>query len=532
MDGRRPPTEASQHVALEICFESVERKARMYLERKSPAKPTIFRVPPGMRCGNRDAYEPKMVSIGPYHRGKSEDLKTMEELKWRLLHHYLSKVPNGSKNEGLRKMKDLEKQSRECYSEVIDLKSDQFVEMLLLDGCFLVQIFIASFDAELGEEELKSLLRNNSWFANLVSHDLLLLENQLPYFIVEHLLNTLEMPGWDISLLQKVVISWFSGFLRQPQYLKNQQPELPSQCFEDVDHLLHLFHQWILSIQESDKVSNTRSCNRLSLELLCSALSLMIYKTGDCLSKVLPCCNCYSPKPITAHKKGYQLSVPIMTEHVEELSQSGPTMIGPAAQGHPPSGSTKTERAEEIPSSVPTMTELVEAGVKVKVRKAKSFLNISFYKGVLEIPAINVVDDYTNFLFANLIAWEQCSRTDRLDVTHYTLFLDGIINTPMDVELLHQKGIIHRDLGSNKVVASLFNELGNGVSYDPKKNYLMNVHKGLNAYCQSRWPRWRAKAVHDYFSNPWAIISLGAAVLLVGLTILQSVYAVLDYYKK
>uniref|UniRef100_A0A6I9QM46 UPF0481 protein At3g47200-like n=1 Tax=Elaeis guineensis var. tenera TaxID=51953 RepID=A0A6I9QM46_ELAGV len=408
MDERRQPTKADQQVALEIntpWLESIKHRAGMSLPRKPPAEPTIFRVPPIMRCGNQSAYEPKLVSIGPYHRGKSEDLKAMEQLKWRLLHNYLSKVPDGSKNEGLRKMKDLEKQARDCYSEVIDLDSDQFVEMLLLDGCFIVHLFIGIDDEILQEEELRSLLWDNVWFQNFIFADLLRLENQIPYFVIIHLLDALRMSRRNSSLLQKAAISRFIGFLPQPQYLKNQQQQLPSQGFGDVDHLLHLFHKWILSIPRLGNAS------------------------GNCLSKVLP-------------------------------------------------WRTNSSLSETPPSTVPTTTELKEAGVKIKVRKTPSFLDISFCNGVLEIPALEI-DDATNLIFANLIALEQCCCRHGMNVTHHALFVDDIINTPRDVELLHRKGIIHRCLGADEDIASLFNKLGNGVVSDAD-SYLKDVYKDLN----------------------------------------------------
>lgn len=63
---------------------------------------------------------------------------------------------------------------------------------------------------------------------------------------------------------------------------------LLAEFFEDVDHLLHLNHKWILDC------SKIKSCEQhkklqlinLSLELLYPALSSIIDKIDDCLSKV------------------------------------------------------------------------------------------------------------------------------------------------------------------------------------------------------------------------------------------------------
>lgn len=45
---------------------------------------TIFRVPAYIRESNRSAYEPRMVSIGPYYHDAAA-LRLMEDHKWRFL---------------------------------------------------------------------------------------------------------------------------------------------------------------------------------------------------------------------------------------------------------------------------------------------------------------------------------------------------------------------------------------------------------------------------------------------------------------
>lgn len=54
-------------------------------------KQSIYRVPALMRDSNSKAYEPRVVSIGPYHYGK-EHLEAMEEHKHRALRHFLKRA--------------------------------------------------------------------------------------------------------------------------------------------------------------------------------------------------------------------------------------------------------------------------------------------------------------------------------------------------------------------------------------------------------------------------------------------------------
>ena len=41
---------------------------------------------------------------------------------------------------------------------------------------------------------------------------------------------------------------------------------------------------------------------------------------------------------------------------------------------------------------------------------------------------------------------------------------------------------------------------------------------------------WRANLIHTYFRSPWAFLSLAAAVFLLGMTVMQTVYTVLQFY--
>ncbi|KAJ3699649.1 hypothetical protein LUZ61_003354 [Rhynchospora tenuis] len=102
---------------------------------------TIFRIPHNIRKRKKNIFEPFVVSIGPFYRGK-ESLHAMEEKKWRLLRDFLSRGNHISLNLCLLEMKALEEKTRRCYSETVDLDSDGFLQMMLLDGCFVLQYFL------------------------------------------------------------------------------------------------------------------------------------------------------------------------------------------------------------------------------------------------------------------------------------------------------------------------------------------------------------------------------------------------------
>ncbi|GAB2279631.1 hypothetical protein Dimus_014275 [Dionaea muscipula] len=114
-------------------------------------------------------------------------------------------------------------------------------------------------------------------------------------------------------------------------------------------------------------------------------------------------------------------------------------------------------------------------------------------------------------------------------ITSYAIFMDNLINSAEDVSHLHYCGIIEHWLGSDAEVADSFNKLCRGVVFHNYIGHLSEVYKEVNTYFKYKPNAWKADLRNKYFKNPWAIISMVAAIILLLLTFAQSlVYA---YYR-
>ncbi|KAI3665838.1 hypothetical protein L6452_44473 [Arctium lappa] len=169
-------------------------------------------------------------------------------------------------------------------------------------------------------------------------------------------------------------------------------------------------------------------------------------------------------------------------------------------------------------------TELYEAGIRFKKTKSRSLKGISFHGGVLKLPPV-MVDDATESLFLNLVAFERLHAGAGNEVTSYIFFMDNIIDHANDVNLLHSQGIIQNAIRSNKAVAKLFNSLSKDITLEPESE-LDIIHNQVHHYFKKPWNEWRENLIHTYFRSPWAILSVLAAILLFALTIVQTVYTV------
>ncbi|XP_030939994.1 UPF0481 protein At3g47200-like [Quercus lobata] len=163
----------------------------------------IYKVPNPLRKGNEEAYTPQVVSIGPFHH-KNERLKAMEEHKERYFRSFLQR--SKKKLEDLvGVIRDMEESIRGCYEETIDLNSDRFVKMILLDAIFIIELFIRKIlISQISDDP--NVVDPRSTFLKV---DLLLLENQLPFFVIEKLYD-LAIPSPSDYGFRELSIDYFT----------------------------------------------------------------------------------------------------------------------------------------------------------------------------------------------------------------------------------------------------------------------------------------------------------------------------------
>nr|CAB3482069.1 unnamed protein product [Digitaria exilis] len=182
--------------------------------------------------------------------------------------------------------------------------------------------------------------------------------------------------------------------------------------------------------------------------------------------------------------------------------------------------------------TVPSAVKLGEAGIHFKRSNTNKLCDIDFKNGVLSMPRI-LVGYGTKKEFLNLMAFEHLHRdivTD-VSVTNYVFFMDNIIDTEADVELLKKREVIEHTLGTNMEVANLFNNMKRGAMMSPYGK-LAQVKGKVNIHCKKTLYKWRASFIQTYLRTPWVFVSLVVAVILLIATLLQTVYTVLPYYTK
>ncbi|KAF8399921.1 hypothetical protein HHK36_015791 [Tetracentron sinense] len=216
-------------------LEALTEQVASSIPKESPLpwKCTIFRVPLVLRRHDENAYVPYIVSIGAIHHGK-ESLKDMESNKRWYLGALLSRL----------------QQSQVSLESLI--KSTTELE--------------ESARAYEGLRNREDPIFNTSWMIPTLGHDLMLLENQLPWLVLDHLFQLTKVSDGQLEQpsLAELAVRFFGFMMPMTVEAKPNHPE-------SNKHLLDLLRNRLVatSTQPSFPAPDTK------LELIPCATSLL-----------------------------------------------------------------------------------------------------------------------------------------------------------------------------------------------------------------------------------------------------------------
>ena len=100
------------------------------LEPPQWAECCIYRVPQRLRQVNKEAYTPKLISIGPFHHGK-EELRDMETLKLRYYVEFCRRTETKLQDIA-RVIANREQEILHCYEWSIGFTCEDFMRMVYI----------------------------------------------------------------------------------------------------------------------------------------------------------------------------------------------------------------------------------------------------------------------------------------------------------------------------------------------------------------------------------------------------------------
>ncbi|KAL1565393.1 UPF0481 protein [Salvia divinorum] len=475
------------------------------------SKRSIYRIPASVTDINPRAYKPQIVSFGPYHHG-SGHLRAMEEHKRRALLHFLkrSSRPLQAYVDALAPVaQDLKDAYDQLGAEWHD-DTAKFLELMIVDGCFVLEILRVAAAADSG---------GSGSHAHQPPPPASVTEAFRPWARAQ------PAPPPPARAKQAFRL-WARAQPAPPPPARAEQASRPVRQAVVRDYAENdpIFSNhgklYIVPYLKRDMLMLENQLPMLVLEKLVAVQNDKSLKDcKDLTKRILK----FFQQNINPAKHLHEFNHCL---HILDIYRRSLLLEEPRAkkQKAGAAGPIVYQGGDDI---IRSATELNEAGIRIKRSKSRSLKDITFRGGVLRLPLI-VVDDALESLYLNLIAFERFHVGAGNDLTSYIFFMDNIIDSAMDVSLLHSCSIIQNALGSDKAVAKLFNSLSKDITLDPESS-LEQVHKQVSEYCQKPWHQWRANLMHTYFTNPWAILSVIAAIFLFALTIVQTIYGVLSY---
>ncbi|MED6122308.1 hypothetical protein PIB30_038602 [Stylosanthes scabra] len=390
------------------CEELQHRIVDIPSEKFDASLPCIYKVPKSLFTVKRDAYTPLLISIGPLHHGRKQ-FKPMQDLKHRYLESFCCRLVPLQKENLLEDYKAFlnseEEIIKSCYQQqlqqLISIKKESFVDMILLDSVFIMELFLREDEKNCNcknhiNKEDDDYITTRPCLSKSIQRDLLLLENQIPMYVLEKLYQLVHFkkPTNFLDLARNYFESWYppsepTDFNNHPQILH----------FTDLIRRSYIPEPKHLNYPNHDNQNTNNNNNKQHHHDCCFIRTASkLNAAGVSFEKVL-------------HRR----------------------LLDIRLETRPFYGWLLCFGCLPFPCS-------------------------KYFKARIQFPELRI-DHRTECVLRNLIAFEQCHYPDEPYICNYVSLVDSLIHTKDDAELLVEKEAIVHVLGSDKEVATLVNSL-------------------------------------------------------------------------
>ncbi|XP_071718210.1 UPF0481 protein At3g47200-like [Rutidosis leptorrhynchoides] len=199
-----------------------------------PKDKTIYTVPSRLRDYSPNSFTPRLVSIGPLHK-EHKNVQDIEEGKVVLFKEVLEKVNSPLKKTieaCVLKVHPRLNDIRACYSLSNNTYQDvDLVKMMLMDACFI--LFLLTHSDYMSKRENPVLL------LSLVS-DLVLIENQIPFFVLHDIFECTVLKCQPTASLNMMLLKVLESV---KPFEAELNAEIHAKTGAKYDHILDFLHR-------------------------------------------------------------------------------------------------------------------------------------------------------------------------------------------------------------------------------------------------------------------------------------------------
>ncbi|BFG21505.1 hypothetical protein CerSpe_077800 [Prunus speciosa] len=443
-------------MASQMAKKTNQSEKKCYVSVEFSEQWCIYRIPSKLRNVKNEAYTPQLISIGPFHHGKPE-LGDMERLKMRYYENFCQRTSR-KKEELENFIREKEEDNLRCYAGAI--KPDiEFSKVILIDACFILELFLRNCEPE--KHENYYLLRS-PLLRKAVQQDLILLENQLPYPLLQALYH-----------------------FANPTY-SSSNPRKNVQEKEEADDLHNCLPCFQPCFPISRSTPSRSDDHRMEIEKTepaydhpcfqpCFPISRSTPSTSDDhrmeTKKTEPAYDHPFLKLTCEFFKEYTKLQPIKNEQVKHFTDLVRYFMWPEKEIMRTENMTWEGNGEYIRTkTIYDVRKLKEAGVKFRPNEGERYVikRVEDHKCNFKMACFrNMNLKLTKFrarygedcIIRNVMALEQLMYPEEAYVCSYFLMLDQLVDTVEDVNALIESHVIVNLLSSSDAVAKLINSL-------------------------------------------------------------------------
>lgn len=274
--GENESSNSSNHMEKTCKHISIEIPGDLFpkdLETTFRPEECIYKAPAALCDSNRACYTPRVISIGPFHHG-NEKLMPMEIQKQRYLKEFCKRLGGETKEQESLKVlwstiQSLEDEIKRRYADNTSVEfssnDDKFVKMILFDAVFIFELFLKN-DEDMRDNERyqDDFIIGKPWLRAAIQRDLILLENQLPFFILEKLYRlAIEETKPNYRSFLDLSCHYFEKYGKNKTKPHETKPYKVLHFTDLVRHFLSFKHPQLESPDHGKQVKNLYSATML-----------------------------------------------------------------------------------------------------------------------------------------------------------------------------------------------------------------------------------------------------------------------------
>ncbi|XP_019183317.1 PREDICTED: putative UPF0481 protein At3g02645 [Ipomoea nil] len=383
---------------------------------------------------------------------------------------------------------------RACYSRFMDLQEGTLAWIIAIDSLFLIHV-LSSYDP-----------RND----NILTRDIILLENQIPVVLLKEILKLVELssPFDEVSLM----------LLRFCEAHSPLKISMESRNFNDSGrqplHLLDLMYHLIVKdqgpasscdvievpIQEISFLQNSRVETKLIVAQEQDGQDQNTFQKFEEIINGLESMGLKNTRHIITPVKAVSNVIPWTT--ISGLFRTA----------------TKIDGNDEDEITIPSVASLWRyACIRCSPVLQGGICSIKFdqHEATLYLPVITL-NSCSEVILRNLVAYEASMLKSTLEFARYVNLMNGIVDTAEDVRILRQNGVIKGTL-SDQETADLFNGMKRFFTKLDKMSNIEVAIKTTNEFYDMRMIVRVYRKMKRNAHIPWKVFAVLSFILTLGL---------------